>query len=698
VSGTIGARGNNGVGVVGVDWNVKLLPLRFITQTSGSTFDAIECIDYAIKLKSQGVNIRVLNNSWGGGPFSPSLYQAIVRANTAGILFVCAAGNESADNDETPHFPSSYEVPNVVSVGALTAAGIVAGFSNYGKKSVDVFAPGDNILSTLPDNTYGTLSGTSMASPHVAGTAGLIAAAYPTATPAEIKARLLGSCDSSSSLSTACLLQGSISALRALRQDSTPPGRIADFHVTSIGQSTINVAWKAVGDDGATGRAIYYDIRWAESPITSESFSSAFQIPDSRVPLGAGQDEAATVRGCFTSGGPLFVAMRVYDRAGNFSQTASLTAQPTGSPIVYSVVPATDPGFSLGTPLNLKYDDRATGVDLDFDFPFFGTTYRTAYVSTNGLIAFDGPIASPTGTANDLKTQTAIAPLWFDLRTDGKLVQNEDVYVTRGASSITFRWLAEMYYEPGAAPKDQQPVTFAATLHEDGTVDFVYGPGGNRELSADGAVPVVGVADGGCTSKVVDGYSGRNQLTNAPAVSFRPGAQGAGSAPTLTVPSLAAATESYPYEFTVTAADAEGGPVTLSASLPRNATLDASTGKVTFTPDSAQGGGVVQFVFSATNAAGITATKSVAMGVQNYSLLPEVTYLTFKKKVTFNGGGFKPATKLEIDGQVIADARATKATKITSVAAAAILTQPGVHTVVVVNPDGFRSGPYFSIR
>ena len=180
VSGTIGAAGNNGLGVVGVNWKVKIMGLKFLSSTgSGSLSAAVEAINYMVTMKNRGVNIRVSNNSWGGGGYSQTLHAAIQRAEAAGILFVAAAGNESNDNDANPSYPATYNVANVISVAAIDREGNMATFSNYGAQNVDIAAPGVSILSTYPGGGYTSLSGTSMATPHVAGALALLLSNEP---------------------------------------------------------------------------------------------------------------------------------------------------------------------------------------------------------------------------------------------------------------------------------------------------------------------------------------------------------------------------------------------------------------------------------------------------------------------------------------------------------------------------------------
>lgn len=170
-AGTIGAVGNNARGVVGVNWKVKIMALRFMGRNgSGSTFDAIRCIDYATQKGA-----KIMSNSWGGGSSTPQLQQAVQRAERAGVLFVAAAGNDGKNIDSSGSYPAGYSNANILSVAAIAEDNSLARFSNYSASKVDMAAPGVNILSTgLTSPTYKTLSGTSMATPHVAGAAALI--------------------------------------------------------------------------------------------------------------------------------------------------------------------------------------------------------------------------------------------------------------------------------------------------------------------------------------------------------------------------------------------------------------------------------------------------------------------------------------------------------------------------------------------
>ncbi|MEY4066471.1 MAG: hypothetical protein RIR26_2679 [Pseudomonadota bacterium] len=196
-AGTIAATGGNGIGVSGVAQQASIMSLRFLggSQGSGTLEDAVKAIDYATENGAQ-----IMSNSWGGGGYSQSMFDAISRANDKGILFVAAAGNSGTDNDSKAQYPASYELPNVLTVAATDSGDKLASFSCFGLKSVHLAAPGVKILSTVPGDKYASLSGTSMATPHVTGAAVLLKAAYPNMKAKELKDVLMQSVEQLSSL------------------------------------------------------------------------------------------------------------------------------------------------------------------------------------------------------------------------------------------------------------------------------------------------------------------------------------------------------------------------------------------------------------------------------------------------------------------------------------------------------------------
>lgn len=240
VAGTIGAVGNNGSGVAGVNWNIKMIAARFLDATgSGSTAGAIRAIDYITRLKTQqGIKVVLSNNSWGGGGYSSPLLSAITAARNAGILFVAAAGNESNNNDALPSYPASYNVDNIISVASIESDGTLSGFSNYGATSVDLGAPGGGILSTYLGNGYAWMSGTSMATPHVSGAIALLSSFRPSLSAQQLSALTLSSVAALSSLAGISVTGGLLNVNSMLAAVATTPTATASATATLASTST----------------------------------------------------------------------------------------------------------------------------------------------------------------------------------------------------------------------------------------------------------------------------------------------------------------------------------------------------------------------------------------------------------------------------------------------------------------------------
>ncbi len=216
-AGIIGAEGDNSEGIAGINWKVEIMPLKFMNASgSGTTKDAIKAINYVIDRKRAGVNVRVINASWGSTMKSKALEDAIRKAGDEGILFIAASGNSSADSDRNPHYPAGYNLPNVISVAALNRNDELASFSNYGAKSVHLAAPGAEILSTWLGGTFEEHSGTSMATPEVVGVAALVLSVDPDLSVKELRERLLDSVDPLPALKGKTVTGGRINAARAV--------------------------------------------------------------------------------------------------------------------------------------------------------------------------------------------------------------------------------------------------------------------------------------------------------------------------------------------------------------------------------------------------------------------------------------------------------------------------------------------------
>jgi subtilisin family serine protease len=216
-AGIIGAEGGNEIGITGINWHVQIMPLKFMDANgSGTTKAAIEAINYVIDRKQAGVNVRIISASWGSTIKSKALEDAIRKAGEEGILFVAAAGNSSEDSDKRPHFPAGYDLPNMISVAATDREDNLAPFSNWGLKSVHIAAPGKEILSTWLNGEFREASGTSMATPEVAGVAALVLSSESDLSVKQLRERLFTSVDKLPSLKGKVASGGRLNAARAL--------------------------------------------------------------------------------------------------------------------------------------------------------------------------------------------------------------------------------------------------------------------------------------------------------------------------------------------------------------------------------------------------------------------------------------------------------------------------------------------------
>ena len=274
VAGTIGASGDNGEGVAGVNWNVTLVPIKVFSDSGATSTDVlVKGIEYATSL-----GVYVTNNSWGGGEYSEAILGAIQKAEKNNILFVAAAGNESADNDHGLHFPSNYPVDNIISVAAIDRSDVLSIFSNWGAKTVDVAAPGEDIYSTLPKGKYGLKSGTSMAAPHVTGALALLKSRFPDLSGKELKQKLISSTVQTSQL-LGKVINGRINVANAMEKDETPPSAVTGFDIIETGVNAFSISWSPAGDDGDMGSAAQYQIRLSALPILSEDEWLAAESP-----------------------------------------------------------------------------------------------------------------------------------------------------------------------------------------------------------------------------------------------------------------------------------------------------------------------------------------------------------------------------------------------------------------------------------
>jgi subtilisin family serine protease len=253
VAGIIAAASDNGIGVTGIDWNARIMALKFINSNGdGAISDAVQAIYYAV---NNGA--RVINASWGGPGPSKALNDAMRFAASRNVVFVTAAGNESLNNDVYRSYPASYRLSNTLVVAAVDQSGRLAGFSNFGAKTVDVAAPGVNIRSTLPGGTYGNISGTSMAAPFVTGVVSLLISQNPNMSAAQLVQRVVGTTKQLSSLSNKVVGGGIVSAGNALNPAiaTRKPGAPASTASKSTAQAKALIKTKLSANAGDNLRA-----------------------------------------------------------------------------------------------------------------------------------------------------------------------------------------------------------------------------------------------------------------------------------------------------------------------------------------------------------------------------------------------------------------------------------------------------------
>lgn len=260
VAGTIGAVGNNGTGAVGVNWNVRIMSLKFMDSGgSGYTSSAVSAIYYAV---NNGA--KVINNSWGGGGYDQALATAIQYARSRGVIVVNAAGNSSVNVDSSPFYPGSINYDNVLTVAATDQNNNLASFSNYGVNTVDIAAPGVSILSTYTSNRYANMSGTSMASPHVAGAAALVWSRNPTWTYSQVISALVSNTTASASLNgkVAAGVLNIGRAVQSSQPDTPPPTASAPIVTANPANQSITAGGRAVFTASASDATA---VRWQVS-------------------------------------------------------------------------------------------------------------------------------------------------------------------------------------------------------------------------------------------------------------------------------------------------------------------------------------------------------------------------------------------------------------------------------------------------
>ncbi|HEX7862024.1 MAG TPA: S8 family serine peptidase [Verrucomicrobiae bacterium] len=440
VAGIVGAVGNNGKGIAGVAWNVKLMACKFLGADGyGWTSDGVECVNYAVE---NGAD--VINASFGGGEFSQAMFTAIQAARNAGIIFVAAAGNEQTNIDQTPTYPANYGLNNVVVVGASTRDDQWdTEYSNYGATKVELFAPGTSILSTWGsgDTAYQSISGTSMAAPHVAGAFALMKARFTNLSTVQIIDRLLTNVDPIANMAGRCRTGGRLNLNKALG-----PNPWANFGVNKLlGEAPLVVS--------LTNLSL--------GPITGHTWDFGDGSPTST---------EMNPKHIFTRTGDYNVRLSVTSTSGQVNTMTKVVRVVSN----YAWSSATYSWIAPGTTKVALTDNGSSGPhNLPFAFNFYGVPQSSVYISANGFLSFgtDGiaskdNVSLPSGTAPN----GIIAPYWDDLNPAGTTSAN-GVFVTTTGTAPNRKFVVTWRNVPRVANQALQ--SFQAIL-EEGTDAIVF--------------------------------------------------------------------------------------------------------------------------------------------------------------------------------------------------------------------------------
>ncbi|MFM2182239.1 MAG: hypothetical protein RJB61_533 [Actinomycetota bacterium] len=639
VSGTIGGVGGNGIGVAGVAWDVTLISGKFLGSGGGSTSNAVRAVDYMTDLKSRhNLNIVATSNSWGGGGYTQALADAIIRGGNSNILFVAAAGNSTSNNDTTASYPSNYNCATatrtwdcVVAVAAIASNGSIASFSSYGATTVDLGAPGVSVYSTLPFNSYGSYSGTSMATPHVSGAVALCAAMNPALTGSDLRGILLSTTQPTTSLAGKVVNSGrlDVSSMVPLCTGSASPitGNPSNLAAAADGATRMRLTWT----DGVSNEFTWTIQRAPSTTGTCGTFATVAT---------AGANATSFTDSGLSGATTYCYRVRASGLGGattNWSNEASGTTDTPPPPYVCSPTTYSWLDPTVGGTLRSLSDDSSVAVTLPFAVTWYGSNETTVGVSSNGFVRFGTGAAtsftnSPIPSSGDPNNMAAAWHADLNPGTGGSVYTS-----VRGTSPN--RLFVASWVDINPYGTTGNPVTFQIVIDEaTDAVTFQY-LDASAAAGSNGSAATVGVENS-------DGSAGTQISYNSASISSGTAyrcSNSTGPAPVaITTVSLAAGTTSSVYSQTLTSTGGTGAHTWshTSGSLPNGLSLSTS-GVLSGTPSAT---GSFTFEVTATDTASESASKSFTVSVANpvsvtTSSLPSgVTGTAYSQSMAATGG------------------------------------------------------------
>ena len=493
VAGAAGAVGNNGVGTSGTGWRMKLMACRFFDDAgSGFISDAVKCIDYSRTNGAQVINVSFVTTN-----YSTTLYNAINACRSAGIIVAAAAGNDARNTDVTPYYPASFNLDNIVAVASTTRTDALSGFSNFGASSVDLGAPGEALFLTYHtgDTAYLVNSGTSFASPVVAGAFALMKARYPTESYSQLISRVFAAADPLPSLSGKCATGGRLNLSNALG-----PSVAADFAVNkTVGELPLTVYFTN------TSFGVITNYHWDFGDGTQSSLVNPVHT--------------------FASEGHFNVTLTVTGASGAISAKTRQITTVANYQISAGVYNWIDPTGM--TAFSLANDGVTAAQTLPFSFRFYDQNYSQLHIGANGLIGFENQglnVAANVDMPNAAVPNSLICPFWDDLNPAAAGTIYFGVAGTAPNRKAVISWVNVRH-----ASNPPASYTFQTVLEEGShRILFQYQniqPGSNNPGAA-GKSATIGVEHSTGLVAAKYSFNGGILLSNNQAVLFTPGSSG----------------------------------------------------------------------------------------------------------------------------------------------------------------------------